>query len=89
MFDTPLKPTRKPLKNRRTSSNNFIDMWADFMIKESEKSADEDVMTNRRIVQISKEEGGEKDESGNDSVLNISLHDDDVDSTTDRQYQLQ
>ena len=30
-------------------------------------------------------EGGEKDESGNDSVLNISLHDDDVDSTTDRQ----
>ena len=36
-------------------------------------------MTNRRIVQISKQEGVEKDdESGNDSVLNISLHDDDV-----------
>ena len=89
--ETPLKPTSKSLKNRRTSSNNFIDMWADFMIKESEKSADENVMTNRRIVQISKQESVEKDdESGNDSVLNISLNgDDDMDSTTGRQYDLQ
>lgn len=84
--ETPLKPT-STLKNRRTSSNNFIDMWADFMIKESEKSTEETTgaVSNRRIVRISKEEG-EKEECGNDSVLNISLNEDDV---TDRQYQLQ
>ena len=78
--------TSKSLKNERTSRQFY--RRADLAIKESEKSG-RNVMTNRRIVQISKQESVEKDdESGNDSVLNISLNGDD-DSTTGRQYDAQ